>query len=529
MRAIDAGAPRNPSTLIDRAGAAVAREALACSAALRPHVNVIAGPGNNGADGRVAAARLRERGCRVRVFDAADVPDVLPPADLVIDAAYGTGFRGTWRHRRRRRPVLAVDVPTGCRRAHRHRAGPVLRAERPRSRSPPRSRSATSVPAASCAGELVVADIGLDVAGDHRTASSRRADVAAWLRPRQHGPQVANAVRVVAGSPGMTGAAHLAPTARSQSGPASCTWSRQSRAPTARPAVEAVGGALPPFDWARTGARATCTVSGAGGRSRARPRGLHRAVDRCTEVVTRAVVPVVVDGDGLFAMSWNEAGTPACSASAEAPRCSPRTTASSRCSPARRRARPDPATRRLARRHRLRRAAEGARPRSSPHPTDGCASSPTATSGSPPPAAATCSPGSSGADRDAGSTRGHAAAARRVVHADAGNALPARGSSRATCRRDPRRRSNRTGVMTTGRWAWAEVDLDAVAHNVPCCRRAAAPAAVWAVVKADGYGHGAVEVARAALAAGADRVVRGADRRGGEQLRRAGSTPPCSC
>ena len=53
------------------------------------------------------------------------------------------------------------------------------------------------------------------------------------------------------------------------------------------------------------------------------------------------------------------------------------------------------------------------------------------------------------------------------------------------------------------RWAWAEVDLDAIAHNVGHLRIAAAPAEVWAVVKADGYGHGAVEVSRAALTAGA--------------------------
>ncbi len=56
----------------------------------------------------------------------------------------------------------------------------------------------------------------------------------------------------------------------------------------------------------------------------------------------------------------------------------------------------------------------------------------------------------------------------------------------------------------TGRWAWAEVDLDAIAHNVRTIRQRVAPSAVWAVVKADAYGHGAVPVARAALAAGAE-------------------------
>ncbi len=50
---------------------------------------------------------------------------------------------------------------------------------------------------------------------------------------------------------------------------------------------------------------------------------------------------------------------------------------------------------------------------------------------------------------------------------------------------------------------WAEVDLGAVAHNVALLVERAAPAEVCAVVKADGYGHGAVPVATAALEAGA--------------------------
>ncbi|HEX4901993.1 MAG TPA: alanine racemase [Acidimicrobiales bacterium] len=49
----------------------------------------------------------------------------------------------------------------------------------------------------------------------------------------------------------------------------------------------------------------------------------------------------------------------------------------------------------------------------------------------------------------------------------------------------------------------AHVDLDAVAHNVALLADRAGGAQVCAVVKADGYGHGAVPVARAAIAAGA--------------------------
>jgi alanine racemase len=49
----------------------------------------------------------------------------------------------------------------------------------------------------------------------------------------------------------------------------------------------------------------------------------------------------------------------------------------------------------------------------------------------------------------------------------------------------------------------AVVDLAAVRHNVGCSSPRCSGAALMAVVKADGYGHGAVPVARAALDAGA--------------------------
>jgi alanine racemase len=57
--------------------------------------------------------------------------------------------------------------------------------------------------------------------------------------------------------------------------------------------------------------------------------------------------------------------------------------------------------------------------------------------------------------------------------------------------------------LTPGVLAEAVVDLGAIQHNVRVLREHAGRAQVMAVVKADGYGHGAVEVARAALAAGA--------------------------
>ena len=50
---------------------------------------------------------------------------------------------------------------------------------------------------------------------------------------------------------------------------------------------------------------------------------------------------------------------------------------------------------------------------------------------------------------------------------------------------------------------WLEIDLDAIEANATLLARAVAPSALCAVVKADGYGHGAVDVALAALAGGA--------------------------
>ena len=75
------------------------------------------------------------------------------------------------------------------------------------------------------------------------------------------------------------------------------------------------------------------------------------------------------------------------------------------------------------------------------------------------------------------------------------------------------------------RAARAEVDLNAVARNVAALRATVGPALVCAVVKADGYGHGAIAVSEAVLNAGADwlgvALVEEA-----AVLRRAGVTAP---
>ncbi|HMC39216.1 MAG TPA: alanine racemase [Acidimicrobiales bacterium] len=87
-----------------------------------------------------------------------------------------------------------------------------------------------------------------------------------------------------------------------------------------------------------------------------------------------------------------------------------------------------------------------------------------------------------------------------------------------------------TGVGTGAdvyrvRPAWAEVDLAAIRHNASVLAAWAAPARLCAVVKAGGYGHGAAEVAHAALAGGAAWLAVALVEEGRE-LRQAGITAP---
>src|SRR5688500_1116785 len=164
MSAVDAAAPEPVEVLIERAGAAVAHQALRLlGGGYGRRVVVLAGKGNNGADGRAAARRLRRRGVRVEEVDAASRPAELPRADLVIDAAYGAGFRGEYLAPDPGGvPVLAVDTPSGI--------GGLTGEEHGRALAAQRTITFAALkpgllfePGRSRAGRVVIADIGLDV------------------------------------------------------------------------------------------------------------------------------------------------------------------------------------------------------------------------------------------------------------------------------------------------------------------------------------------------------------------------------
>ncbi|HYA44489.1 MAG TPA: NAD(P)H-hydrate epimerase, partial [Acidimicrobiales bacterium] len=96
MARVDREAREPLDVLVGRAGAGVARAAerlLGGSQGKR--VVVVAGKGNNGADGRAAAALLSASGARVEIVEAGSLAagERLPAADLLIDSAYGTGLQ----------------------------------------------------------------------------------------------------------------------------------------------------------------------------------------------------------------------------------------------------------------------------------------------------------------------------------------------------------------------------------------------------------------------------------------------------
>lgn len=292
MRAIDAASPIGLDALIERAGAAVARAALdELGGGYGRRVVVVEGPGNNGADGRVAARLLRARGVRVLEVGAREVADgaALPACDLVIDAAYGTGFRGTYEPPSAGgATVVAVDVPSG-----------------------PAARADLTVTFAALkpslvfddggrAGEVRVVDLGLDVSSA-RAHVVEAADVLGRLprRPRSAHKYLA-AVAVVAGSPGMTGAATLVSRAVLRSGSGYCRLGVPGADVAALAPTEVVGVPLPAEGWADA-ALAACDRM----RALALGPGLGRAAttgEAVRRVVAEAPVPVVVDADGLFAL-----------------------------------------------------------------------------------------------------------------------------------------------------------------------------------------------------------------------------------
>ncbi|MEX2294439.1 MAG: NAD(P)H-hydrate dehydratase [Acidimicrobiales bacterium] len=297
MAAIDAAAHESVGVLIDRAGAAVALEAMRLlGGTYGRRVVVLAGKGNNGADGRSAAAVLRRRGARVQVVEALDAPTRLPDADLIIDAAYGTGFHGSYDAPViGATPVLAVDVPSGVSGLTGQVAGRVLGATRTVTFAALKPGLLLE-PGRSLAGSIALADIGLAVG---RTPSGvvEASDVRDWLPPRRvDRHKWDSSLLVIAGSPAMTGAAHLVAAAAQRAGAGMVRVAIPEVADDVARPTESVGVELAPGQWADAAHRCRALVIGPGlGRS-------EQVTAEVRSVVSWVDLPMVIDADALVAI-----------------------------------------------------------------------------------------------------------------------------------------------------------------------------------------------------------------------------------
>lgn len=296
MAEVDARAADPVEVLIERAGAAVAwhaRRLLGGTYGRR--IAVLAGPGNNGADGRVAARRLRGWGAQVIEV----VPDTshLPAADLVIDAAYGTGLSRPYAPPPTHAPVLAVDIPSGVNGLTGEVPGgalPALETVTFQALKP----GLVFPPGATFAGTTTVVDLGLDVS----TATVHVVTAASVRRMLPDRPTDAHkwksACWVIAGSPGMLGAAVLASSAAARAGAGYVRLGVPGGSAAGVPA-EIVSSELPAEGWG-SGLhdldRFGSVVIGP---------GLGRSPGMTADVVTAAAapVPLVIDGDGLSAIA----------------------------------------------------------------------------------------------------------------------------------------------------------------------------------------------------------------------------------
>jgi ADP-dependent NAD(P)H-hydrate dehydratase / NAD(P)H-hydrate epimerase len=305
MRAVDQAAPEAVEVLIGRAGRAIARTALdLLGGAYGRRVVVVAGKGNNGADGRAAAAVLRARGVRVTILEAADTtPGArVPKADLVIDAAYGTGFRGTYAPPDPGgAPILAVDIPSGLNGETGVVAGDALPAVATVTFQAYKPGLLLGAGPERC-GQVTVADIGLGALVDQVATAWLMTDGDRAMlppRPRQT-HKWRSAVMVVGGSPGMMGAPSLVTRSAMRAGAGYVRLGVPGAPLESLPQGEAVGVVLPAIGWAGPAAQAAqrcrALVVGPG---LGRGEGVAASL---AEMLAQADLPAVVDADGLNAL-----------------------------------------------------------------------------------------------------------------------------------------------------------------------------------------------------------------------------------
>ncbi len=336
-----------PSLVLMEAAAGAVTEVVAQRFADARRVVIACGPGNNGGDGLAVARQLRCRGFSVEAAllvvegelrgDAAEqlrlarafgVPlhecglqtarfaELLPGADVIIDAMFGTGLdrplEGRWAEAVRlingsHARVVAVDIPSGLQGSSSAVTGETVKAAVTVTFAAPKVPHVLP-PACWRCGEVAVADIGIPpwvIEEQARLGVVEAEDVAGWLPWRAvdaHKGQFGHLL-VVAGREGRAGAAALAARAAVTLGSGLVTVA------TARAAVRPIQAQVPeamvdPLPAGEDGAVSGDALSGSFAKATALAvgpgLGLSNGPRRALDVVLGEWEgPLVLDADAL--------------------------------------------------------------------------------------------------------------------------------------------------------------------------------------------------------------------------------------
>jgi ADP-dependent NAD(P)H-hydrate dehydratase / NAD(P)H-hydrate epimerase len=300
MAEVDAAALQDVSidVLIERAGWAVARRAFEMlDGAYGSRILVVAGKGHNGDDGRVAAKLLTGRGAKVRIAAPGEFREVPTGTDLLIDAAFGTGFHGSYAAPLVPGgvPVLAVDIPSGL-------GADLGDANDEATRATSTVTFAALKPGLLLGagpdhvGTCVVEPIGLVVPAS-RLNLVEDVDLDEIPVRDRSSHKWKSAVFVLAGSPGMRGAPDLSVAGAFRAGAGMIRVATPGVSPGESRTTEAVAIGLERSGFAAVVldeiARCRAFVAGPGLGSDAEVR------EALFEILEKATVPVVLDADAL--------------------------------------------------------------------------------------------------------------------------------------------------------------------------------------------------------------------------------------
>jgi len=342
--------------LMENAGRQVVAAMEAVHGDLTEHsVAVLCGRGNNGGDGFVVARTLAQRGVDVAVFLIGGVADVrgdarinleilgrlglaavevadsqawelhfseISTCTLIVDAIFGTGLNAPLSGlletvvadvNQSGIPVIAIDLPSGLSADSHEPIGDSIVAGTTVTLAAPKL-ALVLPPAETRAGDIVIADIGIPMEVVESVDGARvelltRNGMRALVSPREPDTHKGDygRVTIVAGSLGKTGAAHLAATGALRSGaglltvatPSACLPILASMGPEymTEPLDENPDGLDPDgVDHLLESAHDVLALGPGLGQS-AGTRAFIRAV------VDRAMVPLIVDADGLNAFA----------------------------------------------------------------------------------------------------------------------------------------------------------------------------------------------------------------------------------